>query len=155
VNPRTLDALILLRGLVSTSPISLGVPPQSGKSARQPGWRLGRGDGFMKVVQDHSEISRCRFPYCELPNDNFATQETTMTEPAKKERAESEAVKQKSTMLTAQLLWAAHAWNATPEEAAQQVVADLYEHLSRGGTVSVRVEGLEGTRHTLEARAKR
>jgi hypothetical protein len=78
-----------------------------------------------------------------------------MTEPAKKERAKSEAVEPKSTMLTVQVLWACHAFNATPEEAAQQVVADLYEHLSRGGTVSVRVEGLEGTKHTLEARARR
>ena len=75
--------------------------------------------------------------------------------PAKQERAEFEAVQQKSTMLTVQLVWAAHAWNATPEEAAQQVVADLFDHLSRGGSVSVRVEGLEGTKHTLEATARR
>ena len=67
-----------------------------------------------------------------------------MTEPAKQERAESEAVRQKSPVLIAQVSWCAHAWNATPEQAAKQVVADLYEHLSRGGTVSVRIEGLEG-----------
>ena len=76
-------------------------------------------------------------------------------EPAKQERAESEAVQQKSTMLTVQLVWAAHAWNATPEEAAQQVIADLYEHLSRGGSVTVRVEELNGKEHTIEARARR
>jgi len=68
---------------------------------------------------------------------------------------DAQPVKQKSTVLIAQVSWCAHAWNATPEEAAQQVVADLYEHLSRGGTVSVRVGGLEGTKHTLEARARR
>ncbi len=73
-----------------------------------------------------------------------------MAERAEQKSAQSEAVKQRSTVLTAQLLWAAHAWNATPEEAAQQVVTDLFEHLSRGGTVSVRVEGLDGREHTLE-----
>ena len=54
-----------------------------------------------------------------------------MAEPAKNERAKSEAVEPKSTMLTVQVLWACHAWNTTPEEAAKQVVADLYEHLKR------------------------
>ncbi len=78
-----------------------------------------------------------------------------MTQPVKKERTTPEAANQKSTMLTAQLLWAAHAWNATPEEAAQQVVTDLFEHLSRGGAVSVRVEGLDGRGHTLEVKARR
>ena len=75
-------------------------------------------------------------------------------EPPKKEHATSEAMKQKSMMLTAQLFWAAHAWNATPEEAAQQVVADLYEHQSRGGTVPVRVEDSDGTEHTLDVTAR-
>jgi hypothetical protein len=75
-------------------------------------------------------------------------------EPAKSERTKSEAIQQKSTMLTAQLLWAGHAWNATPEEAAQQVVADLYAHLSRGGSVSVRVEGSDGRERTLEVTAR-
>jgi hypothetical protein len=59
-------------------------------------------------------------------------------------------VEQRSTVLTAQLLWAAHAWNASPEEAAQQVVADLYEHLSCGGPVPVRIEDSEGTECALE-----
>jgi len=76
-------------------------------------------------------------------------------QPAKKERIKSEAVEQKSAMLTAQLLWSAHAWNATPEQAAKQVVADLYAHLSRGGSVSVRVEGSDGGEHTLEVTARR
>jgi hypothetical protein len=58
-------------------------------------------------------------------------------------------------MLTAQLFWAAHAWNATPEEAAKQIVTDLYEHLSRGCTVSVRIEGFEGSEHTIEVSARR
>jgi hypothetical protein len=76
-------------------------------------------------------------------------------EPAKKERLESEGVKQKSAVLVAQLLWAAHAWNTTPEQAAQQVVADLYEHLARGGSVSVRVEEMDGKEHTIEVTAGR
>lgn len=76
-----------------------------------------------------------------------------MTEPAKKERAKSEAVEPKSAMLTVQILWACHAWNATPEEAAQQVVADLYEHLARGGSVTVHVEELGGKEYTLEVKA--
>ena len=78
-----------------------------------------------------------------------------MEEPAKKERVESDAVEQKGTVLTVQVLWGCHAWNATPEQAARQVVADLYAHLSRGGTVSVRVEELGGKEHTIEATARR
>lgn len=58
-------------------------------------------------------------------------------------------------MLTVQVLWACHAWNTTPEEAAKQVVADLYEHLSRGGSVSVRIEELDGREHTVEVTARR
>jgi hypothetical protein len=72
-----------------------------------------------------------------------------------KERLESEGVKQKSAVLIAQVSWCAHAWNVTPQAAAQQVVADLYEHLSRGGSVSVRVTGMDGEEHTLEVTAKR
>jgi len=45
--------------------------------------------------------------------------------------------------------------NATPEEAAQQVVADLYAHLSRGGKVSVHVEGSDGMEHALQVTATR
>jgi hypothetical protein len=90
-----------------------------------------------------------------LLNENFATLETTMKEPAKKERAKSEPVEQKSTMLTVQVLWACHAWNATPEEAARQVVADLFDQLARGGSVSVHVEELDGTEYTLEVTARR
>ena len=77
-----------------------------------------------------------------------------MTEPAKKERAESEAVKQTSTMLIAQVSWCAHAWNATPEEAAKQVVADLYAQLSRGGSVSVHVTSSDGSERTLDVVAE-
>ena len=40
-------------------------------------------------------------------------------EPAKQERLESEGVEQQSIMLTVQVLWACHAWNTTPEEAAK------------------------------------
>ncbi len=87
--------------------------------------------------------------------ENFATLETIVGEPAKKERLESEGVKQKSAVLIAQLSWCAHVWNATAEQAAKQVVADLYEHLSRGGTVSVRVEELSGKEYTLEVTARR
>ena len=78
-----------------------------------------------------------------------------MGEPAKKERLESEGVKQKSAVLIAQFSWCAHAWNVSPEEAAQQVVADLCAHLSRGGSVQVHVEELDGSEHTIEVTAKR
>jgi len=78
-----------------------------------------------------------------------------VVEQPKKERAESEAVEQKSTMLTVQVLWACHAFNATPEEAARQVVADLFDQLSRGGSVSVCVTGMGGEEHMLEVRARR
>ena len=76
-------------------------------------------------------------------------------QPAKKELAESEAVEQKSRMLTAQVLWAAHAFNATPQAAAQQVVADLFDLLARGGSVSVRVSELGGKERTIEVTARR
>ena len=76
-------------------------------------------------------------------------------EPARMERAKSDAVEQKSTMLTAQVSWCCHAWNVTPEQAAKRVVTDLYEHLSRGGSVQVHVEDLGGREHTLEVTARR
>ena len=77
-----------------------------------------------------------------------------MMEPVDKERTESETVEEKSTMLTVRVLWACHAFNATPEEAARQVVADLFDLLARGGSVSVHVEGLDGREYTLEVRAR-
>lgn len=77
-----------------------------------------------------------------------------MGQPAKKERAESEVVKQKSTVLSVQVLWGCHAWNATAEQAAKQVVTDLYEHLSQGGSVTVRIEELDGKEHTIEVTAR-
>ena len=76
-------------------------------------------------------------------------------EPAKKERPNPEPVKQKSTMLTVQVLWACHAFNATPEEAAQQAVGDLFDVLARGGAVSVGVTGMSGEEYTLEVKARR
>jgi hypothetical protein len=66
-----------------------------------------------------------------------------------------EAVEQKSAFVTAQVLWCGNAWNASAKEAAQQIVADLYEHLSGGGKVSVHVEALDGTEYSLEATARR
>ncbi len=73
-----------------------------------------------------------------------------MEEPAKKTSVNAEAVEQQSIMLTGQVLWACHVWNTTPEEAAKQVVTDLYEHLSRGGSVSVHVTSADGREHTLD-----
>ena len=73
-----------------------------------------------------------------------------MTEPAKNERAKSEAVEPKSTMLSVHVLWACHPFNATPEQAAKRVVTDLFEHLSRGGSVSVHVASSDGTERTLD-----
>jgi hypothetical protein len=90
-----------------------------------------------------------------LLSKNLATLEENGMGPAKQERAKSNAVEQKSAMLTAQVLWAAHAFNATPQAAAQQVVADLFDVLARGGTVSVRVEGLDGGEHLLEVAVRR
>jgi hypothetical protein len=81
----------------------------------------------------------------------FSTQEITVMESVKKESAESEAVEQKSAILIVQVVWGCYAFNASPEEAAKQIVADLFEHLSRGGTVSVRVEGLDGTELEVSA----
>jgi hypothetical protein len=51
------------------------------------------------------------------------------------------------------VLWVCQAFNATPEEAAQQVVADLFDQLARGGSVSVHVEGSDGKDYTLEVSA--
>ena len=73
----------------------------------------------------------------------------------KKESVNTETVEQKSTMLTVQVVWCCHAWNVSPKEAAQQVVADLFDLLARGGPVQVHVEELDGTEHTLEVRSKR
>ncbi len=75
-------------------------------------------------------------------------------EPNNKERTKSEPVEQKSTMLTVQVLWACQAFNATPEEAAQQVVADLFDLLARGGSVTVHIEELDGKEHTREVTAR-
>jgi len=77
-----------------------------------------------------------------------------MMEPTEKERTKSEAVEEKSTMLTVQVLWGCHAFNATPQAAAQQVVADLFDVLAHGGSVSVHVEELGGKEHTIEVTAK-
>jgi hypothetical protein len=76
-----------------------------------------------------------------------------MSEQAKKKPAKSEAVEKKSTMLTVQVLWVCQAFNATPEEAARTVVADLYELLSRGGSVTVHIEDADGSERTLEVSA--
>jgi len=73
-----------------------------------------------------------------------------MTERAQQNPTQSEAVEQKRTLLTVQVLWGCHAFNATPEEAARTVVSDLYELLSRGGSVSVHIEEVGGKEHTLE-----
>ena len=77
-----------------------------------------------------------------------------MGEPAKKKVVNTDAVEEKSTMLTVRVLWACHAFNATPKEAAQQVVTDLFDLLARGGSVSVHVEELGGSEHTLEVTAR-
>lgn len=77
-----------------------------------------------------------------------------MGEPAKKAWVNTEAVERKSTMLTVQVLWVCQAFNATPEEAAQQVVADLFDLLARGGSVTVHIEELDGKEHTREVTAR-
>ena len=92
-------------------------------------------------------------PFVSCPRE-FATLEAIVGEPAKKESVKTEAVEEKSAMLTVRVLWACHAFNATPEEAARQVVADLFDLLARGGSVSVHVEELDGSEHTLEVTAR-
>jgi hypothetical protein len=76
-------------------------------------------------------------------------------EPAKKESVNTEPVEQKSTILTVQVLRACHAFNATPEEAAQQVVTDLFGQLARGGSVPVHVAESDGKEYMLEVTAGR
>jgi hypothetical protein len=76
-------------------------------------------------------------------------------EPAKRERREFEPAKQKAPWLKVQLLWGCDAWNVTPQAAAEQVVADLFDLLAAGGTVPVRVEELDGTEHELQVMARR
>ena len=56
MNPRTLDAFVLLRGFVRPCPIALGIPPKPGKCVRQSGWRLGRRERFTEIVQGHGEL---------------------------------------------------------------------------------------------------
>jgi hypothetical protein len=124
-------------------------------SLKLKGSRLSALMDLRSSSKGHSENARCRFPYCELLTENFATVEKTAMERAKKESLTSEAVKQKSAVLIAQFSWCAHAWNVSPEEAARQVVADLFDLLARGGSVSVHVEELGGTEHTLQVRARR
>jgi hypothetical protein len=85
-----------------------------------------------------------------LLNENLATLEKTVTEQRKKEQATSEPFEQKRAVLTVQVLWGCHAFNATPEEAAWQVVSDLYEQLSRGGAVTVHIEDADDKEQTLE-----
>lgn len=77
-----------------------------------------------------------------------------MREPAKKESVNTEAVEEKSMMLTVRVLWVCQAFNATPKEAARQVVADLFDLLARGGSVSVHVKELDGKEHTIEVTAR-
>ena len=40
MNPRSLDAFVLLSGFVRPRPIALGIPPQPGECVRESGWRL-------------------------------------------------------------------------------------------------------------------
>jgi len=149
VNPRSLDTLVLLSGFVRPFPIAFRVKPQSGKRLRESGWRLSRGEGLAKFVQGHSEIP-LSIPLLRVAEWSFATLEAIVTQRAKMERSNSDSVEQKSTMLTVQVLWACHAFNATPEEAAKRVVTDLFEQLSRGGSVSVHVASSDGTERTLD-----
>ena len=78
-----------------------------------------------------------------------------MEEPARKERIEDDAVEQNIAMSIVQVVWGGYSFNALPEQAAKQFVADLYEHLSRGGKVSVHVEALDGMEHALQVTARR
>jgi hypothetical protein len=80
--------------------------------------------------------------------------ENAVTERADQKPDKFERFEQKSMMLTAQVVWAAHAWNVSPEEAARQIVTDLFEHLSGGGSVPVRVAGSDGRELEVSARRR-
>lgn len=56
VNPRSLDAFVLLGGFVRSRPISLGIPPQPGEGVRESGRRLGRGERLAKFIQGRSGL---------------------------------------------------------------------------------------------------
>jgi hypothetical protein len=71
-----------------------------------------------------------------------------MTEQAGKQRATSEFAEQKRAVLTVKVIWGCQAYNATTAEAARTVVADLYEQLSKGGTVTVHIEDADGKEYT-------
>ena len=73
-----------------------------------------------------------------------------MTKNTKNKCAESEAGKQDTAVLTVQVLWGCQAYNTTPEEAAQRIVADLFDQLSQGGNVPVHIEETNGKEYTLE-----
>jgi hypothetical protein len=90
-----------------------------------------------------------------LLNQNCATREATVEEPASEESIESEAVEQNSAILIVQVVWGGYSFNASPQEAAKQFVADLYEHLSRGGNVSVHAAEPGGREYVLEVTARR
>ncbi len=58
-----------------------------------------------------------------------------MMEPADRERLQSQAVEQEIAMSIVQVVWGGYSFNASPEQAAKQIVTDLFELLARGGTV--------------------
>jgi hypothetical protein len=64
--------------------------------------------------------------------------------------AADQAIMDQGHEVTVTVLWSANAWNATAGEAAQQVVADLFDLLARGGSVSVRVASSDGTERMLD-----
>jgi hypothetical protein len=115
--------------------------------------RTGREDCPAVGERERLAGASCRFPLLESVNENFTTLETPMREQAKTEVPKSEAVEQNRTVLTVQVLWGCQAYNTTPEEAAQRVVSDLFEQLSKGGSVTVHVEESDGSKRTLEASA--
>src|SRR5215831_708947 len=53
MNPRPLRAFVLLCGFVRSSPVALGVPPQSGEGASEFVRRVGRGEGSAEIIQGH------------------------------------------------------------------------------------------------------
>lgn len=71
-----------------------------------------------------------------------------MKEQTKKQHTILEPAEQKKSVLTVQVIWGCQAYNATTAEAARTVVADLYEQLSKGGTVTVRIEDADGKEYT-------
>jgi hypothetical protein len=110
-------------------------------------------DGIAEVAQGHPEIAAVGSIIGSCSARVWRLWEKTLTEPSKKERAKPASKKKEHDVSRAGALGVSCV-NANPEEAARQVVTDLFEHLSRGGSVSMHVEEPDGKAYTFEVSAR-